>query len=116
MKLRNTMLLASMLAGSIGCESYRDYSRSFGRSVGSIQVRDVAQADNVRAILPGYLGLPGDHMRVTADSGYTDVTLTGIDDSAARKNIKTRLEDLRTQNPMMNPIELHFEKVLLFEN
>jgi hypothetical protein len=116
MNLRTTMLLASMLAGSTGCESYRDYSRSFGRSVGSIQVRDVAQADNLRAILPGYLGLPGDRMRVTADSGYTDLTLSGINDSATKKDIQHKLEDLRTQNPMMNPIELHFEKVLLFEN
>jgi hypothetical protein len=63
----------------------------------------------LRQILPDYLGLPEDRIQVEAGSGITHVIISGINNAADKQNITNKMQNLQTQNPNMNPIQLRFD-------
>ena len=83
--------------------------RSFTHATGGIMIGDIRQANELQGSLPAYLGLPSSRIQVEAGSGVTDVTIFRVSSPADRLVITTKIQDLQTQNPKMNPINLKFQ-------
>jgi len=73
-------------------------------------IRDIQQANQLKSVLPTYLGLPSNRVRVEPGSGVTHVSLSGVYSQEEEKIITTKIQDLQTKNPKMDPIKLHFKR------
>ena len=91
------ILILSLVLFVAGCQNSSDSIRSFTHATGGIMHRDIQQADAMRAVLPGHLGLSPRQMQVTPGSGVTHVKIWRVDDEAARKRIAAQLETLNSK-------------------
>jgi hypothetical protein len=71
-------LLAILLLGLAGCESYRNTMRSFVRSTGAVQISDMHEADYVARELPFHLGVKSADVSAKAGSHTTELKVRGI--------------------------------------
>ena len=95
--------------GLIGCTSYRETVRDAGHSLGTIEPRDIREADAYRKVLPSHLGLAPDQVNIAAGSGITEVTISGVTADAERQRIASAISRLNSQNPQLNPLRLRFQ-------
>jgi hypothetical protein len=102
------LLIFALASFVIGCENYRNAVRSLNSSMGAIQIRDIQQANSLREMLPGYLGLSDDNIRVEAGSGVVHVTILGVGASSSRQAITGKIQVLQAQNPKMEPMKVNF--------
>ena len=107
MNLSSPRLLVGTLAvfALAGCASNQQ-GGSLGHSLGAIETSDIKQANQLRDLLPGYLGYPSASIRVEAGSGVTHVTVYTKNDSTAKQALIAKLQDLEKQNASFNPIKL----------
>jgi hypothetical protein len=108
MNIANRLLTCTFALALVGCESYQDTMRSLNSSMGAIQIRDIQQANSLREMLPGYLGLSDDSIRVEAGSGVVHVTILEVGASSNRQDITAKIQVLQAKNPKMEPIKLNF--------
>ncbi len=72
------LLLLTSLVGLTGCTAYRDTVREFSRSLGAIQIRDIDEANYIRANLPPRLNMDAKSIRVSPGSHVSEVIVYGV--------------------------------------
>jgi hypothetical protein len=90
----------------VGCESYSNTVAGLGHGIGAIETQDIQQANAWQKVLPDYLGLPPNQVHVMAGSGVTWVEIRVKKDKTELQAIASKLEELNTKNPLLNPLRL----------
>jgi predicted component of type VI protein secretion system len=70
--------------------------------------KDIKQADNYRMELAAHLGLAPEQVNVTAGSGVTYVTISGVQLASERERIAADLTTLNKNNPKLDPLKWTF--------
>jgi hypothetical protein len=70
--------------------------------------KDIKQANNYRLGLAGHLGLAQEQVNVTAGSGVTYVTISGVQLAAERERIAADLTTLNKNNPKLDQLSWTF--------
>jgi len=70
--------------------------------------KDIQQADNYRMGLAAHLGLAPEQINVTAGSGVTHVTISGVQLASERERIAADLTTLNKNNPKLYPLSWSF--------
>jgi predicted component of type VI protein secretion system len=89
---RFLMIILASLA-LVGCEATK---------------KDIKQADNYRLGLASHLGISEDQISVTAGSGVTYVTISGVELASERERIAADLRTLNKNNPKLDPLKWTF--------
>jgi predicted component of type VI protein secretion system len=70
--------------------------------------KDIKEANNYRLGLAGHLGLSPEQVNVTAGSGATYVTISGVQLASERERIAADLTTLNKNNPKLDPLKWTF--------
>jgi len=71
--------------------------------------KDIKDADNYRMGLAAHLGLAQEQVSVTAGSGVTHVTISGVQLASERERIAEDLKTLNKNNPKFDPLSWTFK-------
>jgi len=70
--------------------------------------KDIKEANNYRMELAAHLGLAQEQVNVTAGSGVTYVTISGVQLASERERIAADLTTLNKNNPKLDPLRWTF--------
>ena len=70
--------------------------------------KDTKQADNYRMGLASHLGIAPEQINVTAGSGVTYLTISGVELASERERIAADLRTLNKNNPKLDPLKWTF--------
>lgn len=98
-RIMTLLLFLTSLIGFTGCAAYRDTMREFGRSMGTIQTRDIDEAKYIRTNLPARLGMDAKNIRVSPGSYVSDVVIYGVPEKD-RPAVLAQIEQFRKSSFM----------------